>query len=940
MTEPADARTLYLIDGSAFIFRAFHAMQPLTRPDGTPVNAVYGFCNMLWRLMEQFGEHRYAVIFDAQRTNFRNDIYADYKANRTDPPEDLVPQFPLTRDASRAFGLPCVEVEGFEADDLIATYARLATAQGLTSVIVSSDKDLLQLVSPSVSMYDPMKQITLGAEAVQEKFGVGPDKVVDVQALAGDSVDNVPGVPGIGLKTAAQLINEFGDLDTLLAQAESIKQKKRRENLIAFADQARLSRRLVQLDDHAPVSLSDLDTPDADPEKLLSFLQDQNFRSLLTRVREAWAKKGQAVALPQPVETAAAPTSGEQADDKQYQPGQPPEVGEPDYHLIQDTQTLRAWIAEAWEAGRIGLDCETDSLRAATAGLVGISLATRPGRAAYLPLAHVAGPADQLDLSGEGVAVPDQIPLDDALGLLKPLLEDRSILKIGHNLKFDLQLFQRHGIQVAPVDDTMLISYVLFGRSHDQGLDFLTQRYLGHSNISFEAVAGKGKAQIPFPQVTLETARDYAAEDADMTLRLWHVFRPRLVSERMVSVYERIERPLIPLVAEMERTGITVDPQILRTMSGRFSEQLGVLEADIHLLAGQTFNIGSPKQVGEVLFDALGLPHGTKTKTGAWSTASDVLEPLAEQGHEVVEKILEWRELSKLKSTYTDALQKEIAPQTGRVHTSFQMAVTNTGRLSSTDPNLQNIPIRTEAGRRIRTAFVAPPGHRLMSVDYSQIELRLVAEMADVAALKQAFRDGVDIHSLTASQVFGIPLAEMTSDIRRKAKAINFGIIYGISGYGLGKQLGVGAGEANAFIKDYLTRFHEIQSYMEEQKEFCREHKYVLTLFGRKVFIPEIKDRNQARRSFAERQAINAPIQGTAADIIKQAMVAVDRRIKADNLPARLLLQVHDELVFEVPEEAAETVGTLVKATMEEAVTLSIPLDAEVGFGPNWAEAH
>jgi len=948
-----DPRTLYLIDGSAFIFRAFHAMQMLTRPDGTPVNAVYGFCTMMIRLFETFGNGQFAVIFDAARENFRNAIYADYKANRSDPPEELVPQFALIRDATRAFGLPSIEREGFEADDLIATYARLAHANGRRTVIVSSDKDLMQLIRPDVTMWDPMKQVHVGPDQVVEKFGVGPDKVVDVQALAGDSVDNVPGVPGIGIKTAAQLIQDYGDLDSLLAQADGIKQTKRRENLIAFADQARISRRLVALDDQVDVSLEDLAQPFLDLGRLKPFLREQGFTSILTRLDSKIADgafrdipykdddDGSGAPAPAADGLAVNAADGSADHDQPVRPGAVPQV--PDdvtYNLVTDLETLDAWIAEAFQARAIGIDTETDSLRAATATLVGISLATAPGRACYIPVNHRPGEGS-LDFSDaqDGTAQLDEATV---LERMRPLLTDPGILKVAHNLKYDWQIFAARGIEVGPLDDTMLLSYVLEGRKHEQSLDALSKLYLNHTNIAYSSVVGKGKDQVTFDKVSPEDARDYAAEDADMTLRLHRIFRPRLVFDRMTTVYERLERPLVPVIARMEQAGIQVDRQTLARMSGKFAEQIAALETEVHALAGRSFSIGSPKQLGQVLFDEMGLPVAGKTAGGAYSTASDVLEPLAAEGHEIVGKVLEWRQLSKLQSTYTDALQNEIDPKTGRVHTSFSMAVTNTGRLSSSDPNLQNIPIRTEEGKRIRTAFVAPEGHTLLSIDYSQIELRLVAAIADVEQLKQAFVDGIDIHALTASQMFNVPLDQMTPDLRRQAKAINFGIIYGISGYGLARNLGIDQKEAAAFIKDYLNRFHEIQTYMQAMREFCAEHQYVETLFGRRCFIPEIKDKNRNRRNFAERQAINAPIQGTAADIIKRAMIRIDQALMQSKLQTRMLLQVHDELIFEAPDAEADDAAALIKEIMEAAGgdRLDVPLVAEVGRGSNWADAH
>jgi DNA polymerase-1 len=934
MLENAPASApLFLVDGSGFIFRAFHALPPLTRGDGTPVNAVLGFTNMLIKLLADLQAESVAIIFDAHRVNFRNEIYPAYKANREDPPPELVPQFALIREAVRAFDLPAIELEGYEADDLIATYARLACAAGRPVTIVSSDKDLMQLIRPGVRMWDPLKNRPIGPAEVLEKFGVPPERVAEVQALAGDSTDNVPGVPGIGIKTAAQLIQDYGDLETLLARAGEIKQPKRRRSLIEFAELARISYRLVRLADDAPVpvALEELRVHRPEAGRLRAFLKLQGFRSIVARVEQELCRdSAPPAAEPLPVpEVAAAPA----------RPAPSP-PGSPRYELIQDLPALERWLARAREAGVVAVDTETDSLTPCTTKLVGVSLAVVPGEACYIPLGHV-DPAHQGGGFDFGTAAqPVQMPLADAIKALKPLLEDPAVLKVGHNLKFDWQVFAQHGIALAPWDDTMLISYVLEGGVHGHGMDELAQLHLGHKTIGYAEVTGTGKAQVTFDRVPLDRALSYAAEDADITLRLHRTLKPRLVEDRMVTVYETLERPLVPVVAAMEQAGVCIDRAVLAELSRDFALRLGELELEIHRLAGHGFNVGSPKQLGEVLFGEMGLTGGRKGKTGAWSTDSATLEPLAEQGVEIAQKVLDWRQLAKLKNTYTDALQEQIDPRTGRVHTAFALAATNTGRIASSDPNLQNIPIRSPEGRKIRTAFVAEPGFVLLSVDYSQIELRLVAEIAGIGALRQAFRDGVDVHALTASQVFGVPLAEMTSELRRKAKAINFGIIYGISGFGLGKQLGIGTGEAAAFIKDYLDRFHELRDWMEQTKVFCRAHGYVPTRFGRKCHIQGINDRSPTRRSFAERQAINAPIQGTAADIMKRAMVRMPGALAAAGLGARMLLQVHDELLFEVPAAEAEATGALVRAVMEGAATLEVPLVAEVGIGRTWAEAH
>ena len=943
--KPADA--LYLVDGSGFIFRAFHAIPPLTRSDGTPVNAVMGFTNMLMKLLADHHAEAVAVIFDSKRLTFRNDFYADYKAHRPEPPEELKPQFGIIREAVEAFCVPSIELEGFEADDLIATYARLAREQGRPVTIVSSDKDLMQLVGDGVGMLDPMKNKTIGVEEVFEKFGVTPDKVVDVQALAGDPIDNVPGVPGIGVKTAAQLIGEYGDLEALLERAGEIKQPKRRQALIDNAELARISKRLVKLDDQVavPTPLDDLKVREPDHEKLLGFLRQQGFRSIITRVENEIRADGKLVdgaSAPQPAASTGEAAAGETPAPSLTASPRAQFDGKGTYELVQTAETLDRWIAAAYEAGALAVDTETDSLTACSCKLVGISMAVEQGKACYIPVGHVgpdgAKAEGSLDLTPSDA--PKQLPVDEVVAKLKPLLEDPSVLKIGHNLKFDIQVFGSHGIRLSPIDDTMLISYVLETGLHGHGMDELAKLHCGYTPITYDQVTGTGKSRVTFDRVALDKATEYAAEDADVTLRLHHALKPRLVPERLTTLYETIERPLIPVVADMEAEGILVDRAVLSDLSRDLGGRLAELETEVHRLAGHPFNVGSPKQLGEVLFAEMGLAGGKKGKTGAYSTDSATLEPLAEQGHDIVQKVLDWRQLAKLKSTYTDSLQQQINPKTGRVHTSFALAITGTGRLSSTDPNLQNIPIRTEEGRKIRRAFIAKPGHVLLSVDYSQIELRLVAEMAGIEALKLAFREGIDIHAMTASQVFGVPLDQMTGEIRRKAKAINFGIIYGISGFGLGRQLGISAGEANAFIKTYLERFSELAAYMDRTKEFCRRNGYVTTLFGRRCHIQGIAEKNPARRQFAERQAINAPIQGTAADIIKRAMIRIPPTLADGKLQGRMLLQVHDELVLEVPEaEAAET-ADLVRRTMEAAASLGVPLVAEAGTGHSWAEAH
>ncbi|MBL8706306.1 MAG: DNA polymerase I [Rhodospirillales bacterium] len=941
-TGTAPFRHLYLVDGSGFIFRAFHALPPLTRQDGTPVGAVLGFCNILLKLLDGTDCDGIAVIFDAGRKTFRNDLYPDYKAHRPDPPPELIPQFALVRQATEAFNVKGIEAANYEADDLIATYARQARAAGIEVTIVSSDKDLMQLVRQGVGMLDPIKAKPIGPAEVFEKFGVAPEKVIEVQALAGDSVDNVPGVPGIGIKTAAQLITEYGDLDTLLARAGEIKQPKRRETLLANADKARISRDLVRLKDDVPdaPALASLARQALDRDKLLAFLSENQFRSLLQRMSNGQAptkaETAAAKAAPAPAPVAAGGPSAATAAATQP-------VDRSKYELVQTMADLERWIADATGQGMVAIDTETTGLDAMRAELVGVSMALGPNRACYIPLAHGAtGKGGELDLGGG--ARPKQIPLKDALAALKPMLADPSVLKIGHNLKYDLQILGRYGVEVTPIDDTMLISYVIEGGSHGHGMDELSSLLLGHQTIKFAEVCGTGKDQITFDRVPLDKALDYAAEDADVTFRFHQMLKPRLVAEHLVSVYETIERPLTAVVGQMEKAGVLVDRTELARLSKDFAERLAELEKVIHKLAGESFNIGSPKQLGDILFDKMGLKGGVKTKTGGYSTNSDVLEPLAAEGHDIAQRVLDWRQLAKLKSTYADALVEQINPETGRVHTSFALAATTTGRLSSTDPNLQNIPVRTEEGRKIRKAFIARKGWKLLSVDYSQIELRLVAEIARIDALQQAFREGVDIHALTASQVFGVPIKGMDPMVRRQAKAINFGIIYGISGFGLAQQIGVTPAEANAYIKAYLDRYAGIREYMERMKAECHKRGYVETLFGRRCHIQGANDRNMARRSFAERQAINAPIQGTAADIIKRAMVQVADRLAGTRLKAEMLLQVHDELLFEVPEKEVEETSALVRSVMEQAASpvlaLSVPLVAEAGIGNTWADAH
>jgi len=931
-TAPGAAMHLVLVDGSGFIFRAFHALPPMTRPDGTPINAVFGFSNMLLRLLtEHVGTH-VAVVFDAGRTTFRNELYDKYKAQRPEPPPELTPQFALVREATAAYGVAGVELDTWEADDLIASYARVASEAGMRVTIVSSDKDLMQLVDARVVMQDPIKQKEIGPAEVLEKFGVPPNKVVDVQALMGDSVDNVPGVPGIGPKGAAQLIQEFGDVEGVLAAAPAMKPGKRRDMLIQHAEGARISRKLVTLcrDVPLPLPLEDLRAREPDRAVLAAWLQVQGFKTALNRLGLEGVMRMSAPAMPAP------------------RPVQPPGEGQPafgPYECVTTLDQLHAWIAEAQAAGIVGLDTETDSLDALRANLVGLSLATAPSRACYVPLRHRAvQPAAQGSLEApapEAAPAVQQIAPEDALAALAPLLRDATVLKVLQNAKYDLLVLDRAGLAgVTPVDDTMLISYSQEAGRHGHGMDELSALHLGHQPIAYDSVTGTGRARIPFAEVPLDRATAYAAEDADVTLRLWHRLRPLMRTTGGLAIYEEMERRLIPVLMRMEQAGVRVDEAELRRMSADFAARMEVMEGDIHKMAGRPFSLGSAKQLGEILFDEQALPGGKRLASGAWGTDVVVLQTLADQGHELPARIIEWRQLSKLRFTYTEALVAQIDPRTNRVHTSFAQAITSTGRLSSTDPNLQNIPIRTEEGARIRQAFVAEDGHVLVSCDYSQIELRLMAHVADIAALKEAFATGQDIHARTASEVFCVPMEGMDAGTRRRAKAINFGIIYGISAFGLARQLGIDAGEARTYIQAYFERYPGIRAYMDRTKLEAREHGYVVTPFGRRLWVPGIADKLAQRRAYAERQAINAPLQGGAADIIKRAMVRLPAALDAAGLRARLLLQVHDELLFEAPTGEADETAAVAKRVMEAAATISVPLVVETGHGPSWASAH
>ncbi|GLK80201.1 DNA polymerase I [Methylopila turkensis] len=977
-----------LVDGSSYIFRAFHALPPLTRPsDGLPVGAVSGFCNMLWKLLRDAGwvdPTHLAVIFDKSEATFRKDVYADYKANRSEPPEDLIPQFPLIRNATRAFSIPALEQAGYEADDLIATYARLASEAGAETTIVGSDKDLFQLVGGGVTMLDPVKDKRIGPDEVFEKFGVGPEKMIDLQALAGDSVDNVPGVPGIGAKTAAQLLEEYGDLETLLERAHEIKQPKRRENLIANAELARISKRLVTLDRHMTldVPLEALGVDEPNPTRLVAFLKAMEFNTLTRRVAEATGVDIAAVtpdaemmSTRRPAPSPSAEADGAALDAEPDSPasrageidrieraaatadGATPQalaerlraeaaaiaVDRGGYDVVRDAERLAEWIAAIREQGHVAIGLEASSIDPMRAELVGVSLAVAPGLAAYVPLGHVAAGGDLLSEGGAG-PVEGQIPEADALTLLSDVLEDDSILKIGHGVKFGLTLLAERGRGVAPYDDVLLMSYVLDSGLGGQGLDELARRHLGHAMITPDEVTGTGRARLPLEQAPVDRVAPFAAERADVALRLWRLFKQRLIAERMTTVYETLERPMPATLSVMERRGIAIDRAMLSRLSGELAQRMGALEAEIHARAGEPFNLGSPKQLGDILFGKMGLPGAKKTKTGAWGTAANVLEELAAAGHDLPRLILDWRQLSKLKSTYADALPTYLHPDTRRVHTNFQLAATTTGRLSSTEPNIQNIPIRTEEGRKIRRAFVAEEGRKLISADYSQIELRVLAHMADIPQLRQAFADGLDIHAMTASEMFGVPVEGMPSDVRRRAKAINFGIIYGISAFGLANQLSIGREEAGLYIKTYFERFPGIRDYMEATKAAAREDGYVTTIFGRKCHYPLINAKNPAERANYERAAINAPIQGSAADIIRRAMARMEAALSDAGLSAKMLLQVHDELVFEAPDEEIEATLPVVARVMEQAplpaLQLSVPLKVDARAATNWDEAH
>jgi DNA polymerase-1 len=968
--KPGD--NVYLIDGSGYIFRAYHALPPLNRrSDGLPVSAVHGFCGMLNKLLREMkkGEAptHIAVIFDKSERTFRTRIYADYKANRSPAPDDLIPQFGLIRTATRAFSVPCIEQSDVEADDLIATYARQAAAAGASVRIVSSDKDLMQLVGDRIRLYDTMKDRDIGEAEVEEKFGVPPAKVIDVQALAGDSIDNVPGVPGIGIKTGAKLITEFGSLEELLARASEVKQPKCRERLIEFADQARLSKQLVTLKDDVPLEepLEHFAVASPNAGVLIGFLKALEFTTLMRRIAadigadataiepvpiaiEGWPPEGIAVQSPQPAATEAVPPQPPGVFGQRMSPDEAVEQVrklvkakfDPQlYETVLDRQALERWIAVVRDRGVLAIGTRATSPDPMRAELIGIAIASGPGKACYIPVGHRTG--NGLDFGAEAIR---QLAEAEAVGALKPLLEAPGILKVGQDLKYAYQIFARRGVTMVPCDDTMLMSYALESGLNGHGLIELGEKHLGHHPMAFKDIAGTGKTRITFEQLPPDRATPYAAQDADQALRLWMLFKAQLVARGKTTVYETLERPLIPVLADMERRGITVDRPVLARLSGEFAHNCVRLEQEIHAIAGEKFNIGSPRQLGDILFGKMGLPGGRKTGTGAWSTDASTLEELAAQGIELARLVLDWRQTSKLKSTYTDALPEHIHPETGRVHTNYALAATSTGRLSSNEPNLQNIPIRSEEGRRIRTAFIAPPGSKLISADYSQIELRVLAHVADIPQLRRAFAEGLDIHAMTAGEMFNLPVEGMDPNVRRRAKAINFGIIYGISAFGLANQLGIGREEAGEYIRTYFRRFPGIRDYIEGTKKFAHDRGYVETVFGRRLHFPRIATSNPSERAFQERAAINATIQGSAADIIRRAMIRMPRALLEAGLAAGMLLQVHDELVFEAAEAEVEATIKVARQVMvkapEPAVRFTVPIAVDARAARNWEEAH
>src|SRR5271166_1674592 len=980
---------VFLVDGSSFVFRAYYQsirqdQKYNYRSDRLPIGAVRLFATKMLQFVRDgaagIKPTHLAIIFDKSENSFRRELYPPYKSHRPEPPADLVPQFPLMRETVRAFGMIPVEQDRYEADDLIATYAREARDKGADVLIVSADKDLMQLIEPGVAMYDPAsgdrEERRIGEAEVADYFGVGPDKVIDVQALAGDSTDNVPGAPGIGVKTAAQLIGEYGDLDTLLARASEIKQPKRREALTLpeNVNRIRISQKLVTLVRDVPLEcpLEHLAAPTLDGKELVAFLKAMELTTITRRVGElcgvdvsaiepdphfagpaGWrARNGESALAPEaetppaptPEAPLAAPEGTTPADLMRTRANEAKApVDRSAYKTVRSLDELSAWIARAHEDGVVAFDTETSSLDPLRADLIGVSLAVSPNEACYIPIGHRTGADDLFDGGG---LVPDQIREEDAIALLRPLMEAQGVLKIGHDVKFGAQALAHRGVIVAPIEDTMLISYALDGGATGDihGLDQLSARWLGHKPIALNEVAGSGRNAVGFARATIDRATEYAAENADVTIRLWRALKPRLAAEQVMTVYETLERPLVAVLERMERRGVAIDRDMLSRLAGDFAQTMARLEDEIASMVGAPFNPGSPKKLGDILFGQMGLPGGKRTATGAWSTTASVLEDLAEEGHQLPARILEWRQVSKLKSTYADALPGFVNPLTGRVHTRYALAATTTGRLSSSDPNLQNIPIRTEEGRKIRRAFVAPAGHKLISVDYSQIELRLLAHVADIPALKKAFAEGLDIHAMTASEMFGVPIAGMPAEIRRRAKAINFGIIYGISAFGLANQLGIGREEAGAYIKKYFERFPGIRDYMDSMRQSARANGFVKTVLGRKCHYPRINSSNVSERAFNERAAINAPLQGSAADIIRRAMTRMDDALAKAGLSARMLLQVHDELVFEAPDHEIEATLPVVRKVMieapEPAVKLHVPLQVDARAAQNWEEAH
>ena len=926
---------IYLVDGSTYIFRAYHALPPLTRKsDGFPVGAISGFCSMLDKLVKEERERNalthLLVVFDASGKTFRNDIYPEYKANRSEPPEDLIPQFPVIRSATNAFNIKYVEMLGYEADDLIASYAKSAHAENMKVTIVSSDKDLMQLINDDISMLDTMKNRIINKEEVYKKFGVYPEKVIDVQSLAGDSIDNIPGVPGIGVKTAALLINEYGNLDNLFKKTDEITQKKRRENLKDFADQAYLSKKLVTLKDDVdlPIPLKDTKIQEINPEKLLGFLKEMEFKRLSEKKSSELNVDIDSIL---PTKSIKFSTKKDVAREDKVEKTEKLDFNTKNYKTIQNKLELMEWYKKAEEVGYIAFDTETDSLNAIDANLIGFSMCIRPGEACYVPLKHIETDEKQLDF-------------EESLVFLKLLLEDEGIIKILHNMKYDGLVLSKYKIDIKNYDDTMLISYSLGSGGIRHSLDNLAKRYFNHTAISYKEIVGTGKKKKIFSEISIPDATEYAAEDADLTMKLWKFLKPKLSQNNLMKVYIDIERPLARTLIEMEKEGVAIDKNKLKKLSKNFEEKIVEIEKISHKLIGEEFNLGSPKQIGEILYEKLSIPGGKKTASGAWSTDANVLETLVNEGHELPKLLLQWRGLSKLKTTYTDALPTFISKSTNRVHTSFAMAATSTGRLASSDPNLQNIPIRTGDGRMIRKAFIPEKGNLLISADYSQIELRLIAHIAQDKNLREAFKDGQDIHSLTASEVFNVPITDVDENIRRSAKAINFGIIYGISAFGLAKQLNISRTEASEYIKSYFAKFSSIKEYMAETKEFAKKNGYVNTIFGRKCIVGDIDTKNPARRSFMERAAINAPIQGSAADIIKRAMIRMHDELRNSELKTKMLLQVHDELIFEADEKEIDDSIRIIRKVMENAhkpsQELSVPLIVELRSGLNWNEAH